>query len=464
MQLSVKVALLATVIIPAIALIVKCCDRYFTQYKIKVVQPVPQQKAVCPKPPTLVHENEPAGSTAVTKVVDAEQQSGIPETTTSEVARQSSPRVSPRPPSKEPPSDTSSLPAQVNANEQTGVTETTSETPDEQESSASSQPATADNSVGDASKTASAAPAIDVAAEKRKKDEEYNDICKKVADAVFPQLLEMCYTTDGHLNGELRAHKCYHGFWGMQKERYPEALREKAFQAECFNWDLAEAQKLNDEADANEKERDDAIQNLPKTLFPLQKNDECYPCASETDLAPVCALKLSDHDLFIGVTDEEAIQIEQSCFNFQRPINDQMLLSGYGTSFVSNAEDAHTAHKKWGVVFKAKLKAGVKIAEYNDKVNEFITYHLRQMAEMFGTKKEGDILQQLNNAGLQATKQNSRLESQEVISHLKDLIVRNFYERQGFRGVYHKVVYMSGKARVINLYHPAEDIAKFERT
>lgn len=292
-----------------------------------------------------------------------------------------------------------------------------------------------------------------LADEERKKEEKIGK-CHLVAQRFFPEMLKMYYNADGHLNNECLKSQARARFWGMRDEEYPENLRDKAEDLE-LDGKTQEAEKCRAKADLNEKQRDEFLETkFQQTLFPFSLDgggkitrEECF---SE------CSEDLSKREFFHGTSKERAEKIKANGFDPEWPAGHRILDSGYGVYMALNKKDAEgyarNAPDKQGAVLQIKVKANSKLANYNKAMYQIVNNCFVPMAQLFTSLKEKEILEELQKEGVPGS-----ADRWDVNYPLVNLFTRDFYTRQGYRGVF---AHYSDRANCtyLNIFYPKEDI------
>ena len=283
--------------------------------------------------------------------------------------------------------------------------------------------------------------------------------CHQVAVRFFPKMLEMYYGPDGQLNNEYGKHSAFHHFWGAMKKEYPDWLRKEADAAEAAGY-VAVATASRKKAEENEKVRLDYIENeLQKTFFPVGFErgekltyDECF-----VD----CKLEFANQEFFHGTTKERAELIKKEGFNPEWPAGLRTLDSGYGAYLALNKGDAEGYAKKAkdgeGAVLKMKVQATGKFAQYDQKMFMVVNQCFDGMSDLFIQRNEEAIMQELEKEGVRKADDLKWSSRRQVVFPLVNLFTRDFYARKGYRGVYASSSDRAGCA-YLNVFYPKEDI------
>jgi hypothetical protein len=294
--------------------------------------------------------------------------------------------------------------------------------------------------------------------EKEKKEIEFYRKCHKVAERVFPKMVEMFYRPDRELNNDLAKHQAYTSFWGMQEDKYPEKLIEKAEDFETEG-KIEEAEKCRKQAAENEKHREEYLSKFQEAFFPVEFQGGTKLTRQEA--ISDCSEDVAAEEFFHGTTKARAEFIKKEGFDPEFPAGHRHLDSGYGIYLALWEKDAQAYAKKdtdgVGAVLRIKVKSKLQLAQYDLKMFMVVNDCFTVMARLFVRKNEETILQEIKTEGLNHPTTPTLSCLDDINYPLVNLFTRHFYTNHGYRGVYAPHSHRAG-CSYLNLFYPKEDI------
>lgn len=301
--------------------------------------------------------------------------------------------------------------------------------------------------------------------ERQKKDFEKAVKYQQVASRFFPKMLDMFYDKDGELNNELAKNQAYNKFWGeVGKNEYPEKLLKKAIKLDAKG-KTTEADACRKKAEENEKERFEHIQGMQQTFFPVELGTYSEPMTlTKDDCFTDCKLDFSTQEFFHGTSKDSAEVIKKEGFNPDLPAG-RLLDTGAGIYLALNKNDAEGYAKKavdgQGATLKMRVQTTGKFAQYDQKMFVVVDKCFQYMADLFASRNEEAILMELGKEGVHQAGESGWLSLRAVVLPLTNLFTRDFYARQGYRGVYAAASDRAGCA-YLNIFNPKEDIVDIQ--